>query len=109
MFSRKFKLVLGTCKTIQNSLKVKDSALPHACKRPRHYKDDAVKPYHLPDVKQHYKQIYFQSVDSASTTIENRFKQMDYKTYSILEQLIVKTATKKDYLQKLNEIVSFYA
>jgi len=36
-------------------------------------------------------------------TIENHFE-----TYSTLEQIIIKAATKKDYLQELNEVVSFY-
>lgn len=58
----------------------------------------ATEPYHPPDIKQHYKQIYFQSVDSAIATIENCFHQKDYKTYSTLEQLIIKAAIKKDYL-----------
>ena len=84
-------------KTIQNSLEVKDPVLPRACKRSRHYKDGAAEPYHPPDVKQHYKQIYFQSVDSAIATIENRFQQKDYKTHSTLKQLIIKAVTKKDY------------
>ena len=68
----------------------------------------AAEPYHPPDVNQHYKQIYFQSVDSANATIENHFQQKDYKTYSTLEQLIIKAVIKKDYLQELNEVVSFY-
>lgn len=115
MFSRKFKhMMILTCfgnlqKPHKNSLEVKDPALPHARKRPRCYEDGAAEPYHPPDVKQHYKQIYFQSVDSAIATIENRFQQKDYKTYSTLEQLIIKAATKKDCLQELNEVVSFYA
>ena len=70
-----FDLFWELAKTTQNSLEVKDPALPRACKRPRHYEDGAAEPYHPPDVKQHYKQIYFQSVDSAITTIENRFQQ----------------------------------
>ena len=74
-----------------------------------HYEDGTAEPYHPPDVKQHYKQIYFQSVDSIIATIENRFQQKDYKTYSTLEQLIIKAATKKDHLQEPNEVVSFYA
>ena len=31
------------------------------------------------------------------------------KTYSTLEQLTIKAATKKDYLQELNEVMSFHA
>ena len=101
-----FDLFWELAKTTQNSLEVKDPALPRARKRPRRYEDGAAEPHHPPDVKQHYKQIYFQSLDSAIATIENRFQQKDYKTYLTLEQLIIKAATKKDYLQELNEMMS---
>ena len=104
-----FDLFWELAKTTQNSLEVKDPTLPRARKRPRRYEDGTAEPYHPPDVKQHYKQICFQSVDSIIVTIENRFQQKDYKTYSTLEQLIIKAATKKDHLQELNEVVSFYA
>ena len=104
-----FDLFWELAKTTQNSLQVADPALPRARKRPRRYEDGGAEPYHPPDVKQHYKQIYFQSVDLAIATIENRFEQKDYKTYSALEQLIIKAAAKRDYLEELNEVVSFYA
>ena len=103
-----FDLFWELAKATQNSLEVHDPALPRARKCPRRYEDGAAEPYYPPDVKQHYKQIYFQSLDSAISTIENRFLQNDYKTYSTLEQLIIKVAAKKDYLQELNEVVSFY-
>ena len=48
--------------TTQKSLNVKDPALPRARKRPRRYEEGTAEPYHPPDVKQHYKQIYFQSI-----------------------------------------------
>jgi len=72
------------------------------------YEHGTAEPYNPPDVKQYYKQIYFQSIDSAVVTIENCFEQKDYKTYSTLEQHMIKAATKKDYLQELNKAVSFY-
>ena len=83
-------------------MQVEDPALPRARKRPGHYEDSNAEPYHPPDFKQHYKQIYFQSVDSAIATIEN---QKDYKTYSALEQL----TANRDHLKELNEVVLFYA
>ena len=92
----RFWLGLGLAKTRPNSLEVKDPALPRAHKYPRHYEDGADEPYYPPDVKQHHKQIYFQSVDSAIATIDNHFQQKDYKIYSTLEQLIIKASTKKD-------------
>ena len=52
-------MILTTSKTTQNSLEVKDPALSHARKCPWHYEDGTAEPYHPPDVKQHYKQIYF--------------------------------------------------
>jgi len=56
----------------QKSLNVKDPALPHACKRPKCYEEGTAEPYHPPDVKQQYKQIYFQSIDSAIAIVLNK-------------------------------------
>jgi len=95
-------------KITQANLKVNDPALPRKRKRPRRYESDS-ESYHPPDAKQHYKEIYFQVIDSAIVTIENRFQQKDYQTYSSLEQLVIKAALKKDYSRELNEIVTFYA
>ena len=82
--------------TYKNHTKFIGSQRSH--KHPRHYDEGgAAEPYHPPDVKQHDKQLYFQSVDSAIATIENHFQQKDYKTYSTLEQLVIKAVTKKDY------------
>ena len=61
MFLRKFDydLFWELANTTQKSLNVTDPALPHARKCPRHYEHGNAEPYHPPDVKQHYKQIYF--------------------------------------------------
>lgn len=102
MFSRKFeKMTILTCfGNLQNYTKFignQNPALPHAHKHPRHYEDGAAELFHPTDVKQHDKQVYFQSVDWAIATIEKHFQQKDYKTYSTLEQLVIKAVTKKDY------------
>ena len=88
----------------QQSLDINDPVLPRARKRPRRYDEGAAEQYIPSDVKQHYQQIYYQSLDKAIMAIEDRFHQGDYQTYARLEQLLL-AAEKKDEFQ---EIVKFY-
>ena len=64
-----FELFWELAKPTQNSLEVKDPALPQAHKHPRSYEDGSAKPYHPPDVKEHYKHDLV-----VIDTIENRFQ-----------------------------------
>ena len=95
-------------KSAQCLLNVKDPALPQAHKRPLQYEDGTGEAYHPSAPKDHYRQIYFQCLDGAIMTVDNRFNQEDFIMYSKLEELIIKTATKTNYTQKLQEVIKFY-
>ena len=95
-------------KSTQCLLHVKDSALPRARKRPLRYEDGTGEAYHPSTPKNHYRQIYFQCLDGAIMTVDNRFNQKDFIMYSKLEELIIKAATKTDYTQQLQEVVKFF-
>ena len=53
----------------QQSLDINDPVLPRARKRPRRYDEGIAEPYIPSDVKQHYRQIYYQSLDQAIMAI----------------------------------------
>ena len=59
-------------------------------------------------MEDHYRQIYFEALDLAITSIEDRFSQPGYLLYQNLEELLIKAANKKDYTIELQEFLSFY-
>ena len=93
-------------KSTQCLLHVKDPALPQVHKRPLRYEDGTGEVYHPSTPKDHYRQVYFQCLDGAIMTVDNRFNQKDFIMYSKLEELIIKAKT--DYTQELQEVVEFY-
>ena len=72
------------------------------------YEDGTGEAYHPSTPKDHYRQIYFQCLDGAIMTVDTRFNQKDFITYSKLEELIIKAATKTNYTQELQEVIEFY-
>ena len=65
-------------------------------------------PFSFNDPKLYYRSIYFQCLDAAMAFIKDRFHQRDYSIYSNLEQLLIKTYSKKDYSQELKEITDLF-
>ena len=82
--------------------------MPRHCKRPRCYEDGVAEPYYPEEPKLHYRQLYFQPIDSAIAIIENHFKQADYNMYSTVEQVILLAAKKDDYSSELQSVLEFY-
>ena len=46
----------------------------------------------------YYRSMYYQCIDAAVTTIQDRFHQQDYSLYSTLEQLLIKATSSGDYV-----------
>ena len=94
---------------IQQTLNVNDPSLPRLHKRPRRYEDGTTAGhYHPPTAMMYYKHMYFEALDAAVVTLEDRFNQNDYSMYAKLEQLLLLAATQKDYSQTLQEVLDFY-
>ena len=94
-------------KSSQCLLNIKDPALPRTHKRPLRYEDGTGEVYHPSTPKDRYRQIHFQCLDGAIMTIDNRFNQEGFVMYSKLEKLVIKSATKTDYTQELQEVIKF--
>ena len=52
--------------------------------------------------------MYFQCIDAAVTTIQDRFHQHNYSLYSMMEQLLIKATTNGDYSMELKEVTDFF-
>ena len=59
-------------------------------------------------MEDHYRQNYFEAIDLAVTSIEDRFNQPGYLIYQNLEELLTKSANKEDYTTELQEVLAFY-
>jgi len=53
-------------------------------------------------------QKYFEALDLAISSIQDRFDQPGYAMYKNLECLLLKAANQADYSAELQEVVSFY-
>ena len=61
-----------------------------------------------PTVEDHYTSIYFQTLDVVINCIESRFDQLGYRSYSHLESLLLKAASKKNFTEDLNFVCDLY-
>ena len=85
----------------QKLLHVEDPALQRRRKRPRRY-EDSCEEHSFSNPQLYYKTVYFQCLDTAISTIRDRFHQHDYYIYVSLEQLLLK-ASSNDYSDELGE------
>ena len=103
-----FVLFWSLVKQTQSSLEISEPVLRRRRKRPRRI-DDGTAEYSFPvSVEEHYRCIYFESLDTAKVAIENRFDQENFGVYAKLEQLLLHAANKVDYSNVLQEVVDFY-
>ena len=60
------------------------------------------------DVKEYFKKIYEKAFDNIIECLETRFNQKGLIMYDNLQQVLILAASKKDYEDKLKEILKFY-
>ena len=93
----------------REQLHINEPVLPRQRKRTRLFGEMGTEePFSFNDPKLYYRSIYFQCLDAAMAFIKDRFHQRDYSIYSNLEQLLIKTCSKKDYSQELKEITDLF-
>ena len=80
-FNLFFKLVL----TVQESTATNPPTLPRKKKAPEHFKIETGEGYHSSTVEDYYMQHYYETLDCAIYTIQNRFNQPGYNMYCNLE------------------------
>ena len=88
-----------------NELHISEPTLPRKRKAPRRFEvgvGDGAAPSSPED---HYRSIYFETIDSVITCIQSRFKQEGYQMYCRLEQLLVKDWQPQE---EIDEVLKFY-
>ena len=87
---------------------VEEPQLPRKRKVPRRYEQGAGKAEFQATAKDLYRQVYFEAIDLAVTSINDRFDQPVYKVYSNVEQLLFKACSGVDYEDKVKFVCEFY-
>ena len=93
----------------QNELNVNDPSLPRKRRLPRRLEDGSAEMYYFPfSPKDHYRQIYFQTLDAAMNCIKERFDQPDFKMYVNLQELFLKAIRDQSWENELTQVCSIY-
>ena len=94
----------------QQELEVSPPTLPRQRKRPSHPEsaEAGSTSYTFESPTTYYKQMYYECLDVAMTTIKDRFDQRDFRTYIKLEQLLVKAARGEDYTDEFESVTATF-
>ena len=92
----------------QQEVNVDDPQLPRKRRVPRRL-DEGSGPANFPsDCKTHYRQSYFEALDLAINSIQERFDQPDYSIYHHLEDLVLNTVVGKSTQEAYEFVCQFY-
>ena len=80
-----FDLFWDKVEMVRNDLDVEEATLPRKRKAPQCYRQGTVEPEFHDTVKDFYRQLYFEAIDLAVISINDRFDQPGFKVYSKLE------------------------
>ena len=72
-------------------------------------KSDAVEPYYPTTVKEHFKAIYFETIDAVHKALRERFEQPSFIIFSNVEQLLLGSINGESYQKEYNDFVSVHA
>ena len=100
-----FKLVI----TVQESTATNPPTLPRKRKAPQRFEVGTGEGYHSSTVEESYMQHYYEALDSAVSTIKNRFDQPGYFMCCNLENLLIKVACQQDFNVELQNVTDVYA
>ena len=92
---------------IASEFNIDKPLLPRKRKRPSRYELGSAEPTFPETIEEHYRQIYFNSLDCTVACIEFRFSQPGYKVYSQMESLLVNAANSKDFSKQFDAVCFF--
>ena len=103
-----FELFWKKVTDLAEELDVDDPLLPHQRKRPRRYESGTSEGSFPQTVQDLYRITYYEALDLIISSIKSRFDQPGYKTYSKLEDLLVKAANKEEIKEEIKFVTEFY-
>lgn len=103
-----FQLFWKRTELLRERTGTNEPVLPRKRRAPSRYEIGDGEGFHLSSVEDQYRLFYFEAIDLAIVSIEDRFNQSGFLMYQNLEELLIKAANNKDFSSELEKIVSFY-
>jgi len=103
-----FDMFWESVKVNAASVHVAEPRLPRRRRMPQRYESGTAAAHFQSTVEGHYRQIYFEVLDHAISTIKTRFDQPSFAIYRQTEDLLVKSAHGEDSSSELNAVTDFY-
>ena len=90
-----------------DSIGIEEPRLPRRRKLPARY--DGSASGHTHDTpKAHFRQLYYEALDSTISCLKDRFDQPGYKIYCNLEELLIKASMRDDFNEPFQAVCNFY-
>ena len=102
-----FELFFASVETLRAKLGVDAAVLPRKRKRPQRY-DDGDGHHYAASVEDHFRQLYFEAIDFAVSTIKDCFDQPGHVVYRRLETVLVNGAAGVPYDSELQPVLQLY-
>ena len=103
-----FKLFFLHVDHLRERTNTEEPILPRKRRAPLRFEVGEGDSYHSPTVEDHFRKHYFEALDLAVSSIQDRFNQPGYAVYQNLEELLLKSVNKKDFSSNLNAVIEFY-
>ncbi|XP_065191909.1 zinc finger MYM-type protein 1-like [Sycon ciliatum] len=87
---------------------VSEPQLPRKRKRPQRYEGGDEPAYHPSSPEGHYRQLYYEVLDSAKSSIQTRFNQKGFAIYTQMENLLLKSAKGVDATDEFKAVTELY-
>ena len=103
-----FHMFFEKVRASAEKLEVDDPKLPRKRKVPSRYEDGEAPAEFESTVEEHYRQIFYQTIDMVTNCIRERFQQKDYvETFQTMENLLLKALSEEDFGLDLQQISLF--
>ena len=103
-----YRLFWGKVCQTASEFEIGDPSLPRRRKRPARYEEGLSSPHFSETPQSHYRQLYYECIDSIVNCIRKRFDQPGYKTYQQMEQLLLKAVHGENYSGELAAVIEVY-
>ena len=92
--------------------KVEDVAepqLPRKRRAPARLDDGESSTNYIPSTpKEHFRQMYYATIDATIVCVRTRFNQKDFKVYQSVQELLLKAVASKEYNEELVKVMFVY-
>lgn len=104
-----FDLFWKKVNQMTSNVDVNDPVLPRKKRVPMRYEEGSAAPEYHSTPETLYRQVYYEALDLAVQTINDRFDQPGYRSYCCMEALLVNAVQKKDYSEELENVLDIYS